>query len=912
MTDHNNLYNILNKLNSLTPSAANSPVTKSKQKNLLESTMSEVIKEKYMGFNKTEKAIAKNPNVKDPGAVAASIGRKKYGKAAFQKAAAAGKKMGESEMEEGNEFSGELAKARAQHKDEFNVDGKTYPVKENGLQRYTGIKKYGKKGFEALQKAGRDGASEEEKGRIKDRYLQNEKQLDEIRYMASGYDQEHTTPARVKEVAPPGAKAERMVKHIKKGYARNGKLTPKEKSIAYATAWKAHNAGKVEEAVQALSVLSRYGMSLEQITEGWDDMLKDVEKKRREEKGTGKFDKKKDATTGGTIYTRKYDPKSGESEESGKDSEGNATQKRGRGRPKKSTFESHKVINRLVDDVFEDIMGEGDEEQLSYEQEQLKTHIGANMYKQLANTMKTNEDFNDNLFDVLYDYYIDEMPYGVAKARTGDPTQWLHDKLQRVFPALDEGSIQSGVWTATPPKPGNPNVPAPMDPEGVPAQRVSKSYPAPQKTAPTAPAAPASAPMGTIKGGVWTADAPKPGEKGVPVPVPVDESLNSILKLAGMQVNESKAKVQIKEGAILNRPDNTMAGAVTRTDPTRVQVAPNVQKSVIDYNKKIADVDAKNDTWRQDTNPVASEFGKSVGNFVGSAVAAPKAAWSAAKQAYNQAVEPMAKPEPPVDVIPDPKKGSSNPKESAMTDEETPVKENSLTAMLKLAGMKVAESKADEKADNDYDNDGKVKTGKEEYLGSKIAAARKAGKLKEGKCSDCGKDPCVCKEEKCMECGMYESKCSCTKQVDECMSPMANGMEDQEGTMNIDTSMDSKGHKSVTITADGNSALELMQMLKLAGVNGGEIPQEEPEGVMVIATPDEEELEEDSRYEANTTPEEHAYPVQKLTKGGDGDVAGREKRMHPDKPTWKNGDNALAETVSLKMMREYEGIKIKK
>jgi hypothetical protein len=47
------------------------------------------------------------------------------------------------------------------------------------------------------------------------------------------------------EKAPPGDKAERMVKHIKKGYAKDGKLTDKEKSIAYATAWKAHNAGKV-------------------------------------------------------------------------------------------------------------------------------------------------------------------------------------------------------------------------------------------------------------------------------------------------------------------------------------------------------------------------------------------------------------------------------------------------------------------------------------------------------------------------------------------------------------------------------------------------------------------------------------------------------------------------------------------
>jgi hypothetical protein len=35
---------------------------------------------------------------------------------------------------EGNEFSGELAKAKAQHKDSFEVDGKEYPVKEDKLE----------------------------------------------------------------------------------------------------------------------------------------------------------------------------------------------------------------------------------------------------------------------------------------------------------------------------------------------------------------------------------------------------------------------------------------------------------------------------------------------------------------------------------------------------------------------------------------------------------------------------------------------------------------------------------------------------------------------------------------------------------------------------------------------------------
>ena len=153
------------------------------------------VNEKYMGFSKLEREIAKRGDVRDPGAVAASIGRKKYGKEKFQKAAAAGKKLGEQddiqrprhpqaldyqqgpendeqyrahhglddpdrkrerrlratdyktldrlerqavnrgkqideEPNEGNEFSGELAKAKATGAKEFKVDGKTYPVKE--------------------------------------------------------------------------------------------------------------------------------------------------------------------------------------------------------------------------------------------------------------------------------------------------------------------------------------------------------------------------------------------------------------------------------------------------------------------------------------------------------------------------------------------------------------------------------------------------------------------------------------------------------------------------------------------------------------------------------------------------------------------------------------------------------------
>jgi len=48
--------------------------------------------EKYEGFAKLKGELARKPGVKNPGAVAAAIGRKKYGKEKFQKMAAAGKK----------------------------------------------------------------------------------------------------------------------------------------------------------------------------------------------------------------------------------------------------------------------------------------------------------------------------------------------------------------------------------------------------------------------------------------------------------------------------------------------------------------------------------------------------------------------------------------------------------------------------------------------------------------------------------------------------------------------------------------------------------------------------------------------------------------------------------------------------
>lgn len=45
----------------------------------------------------------------------------------------------------------------------------------------------------------------------------------------------------------------------------------------------------------------------------------------------------------------------------------------------------------------------------------------------------TLEQYVEKNFDKLFEYYLStgEMPYGVAKARTGDPYNWIADKLEQ-------------------------------------------------------------------------------------------------------------------------------------------------------------------------------------------------------------------------------------------------------------------------------------------------------------------------------------------------------------------------------------------------------------------------------------------------------------------------------------------------
>ena len=54
-----------------------------------------------------------------------------------------------------------------------------------------------------------------------------------------------------------------------------------------------------------------------------------------------------------------------------------------------------------------------------------------NRFKFEVKQFEANGDLDHDLYEALYDYYMDkgEIPYGVAKGRTGDPYEWISDKF---------------------------------------------------------------------------------------------------------------------------------------------------------------------------------------------------------------------------------------------------------------------------------------------------------------------------------------------------------------------------------------------------------------------------------------------------------------------------------------------------
>ena len=201
-----------------------------------------------------------------------------------------------------------------------------------------------------------------------------------------------------------------------------------------------------------------------------------------------------------------------------------------------------------------------------------------------------------------------------------------------------------------------------------------------------------------------------------------------------------------------------------------------------------------------------------------------------------------------------------------------------------------------------------------------------------------------------------------TVKVDGKEIPVKESMEvpvQDDSQFNVTTSMSSDGEKNVTVTATGEHAAGLLQMLRMAGLGGSDKAQEleqEPsievvgvdsdEGCEVDEVASQQDLEDieaqDQEHEVGNdyeeVPEADApvdQPVTKPVNGpkpeyksmrastmGPGEGDNGEKAMNPDRPTFKNGDNALSNppargkevlkavaALESKLAAEYESIK---
>ena len=137
------------------------------------------------------------------------------------------------------------------------------------------------------------------------------------------------------------------------------------------------------------------------------------------------------------------------------------------------------------------------------------------------------------------------------------------------------------------------------------------------------------------------------------------------------------------------------------------------------------------------------------------------------------------------------------------------------------------------------------------------------------------------------------------EKVDECGPGPMGSMNQDDGNMSINTSMNSDGTKSVSVNATGDQADVLAQILKMAGlaahqsVHGGE---QEPKAIVIQAGP-EEQVEEERDIEYANTPDEEVENVDAILHQGDD--LNREKEQYAGMA--KAGDNPMATRESIEM-----------
>lgn len=64
-----------------------------------------------------------------------------------------------------------------------------------------------------------------------------------------------------------------------------------------------------------------------------------------------------------------------------------------------------------------------------------KFNIKEKQATNVAEFLEGEDDLDTFVEEIIFDFYLDsgKMPYGTAKARTGDPQEWMFNELSREF-----------------------------------------------------------------------------------------------------------------------------------------------------------------------------------------------------------------------------------------------------------------------------------------------------------------------------------------------------------------------------------------------------------------------------------------------------------------------------------------------
>jgi len=221
-----------------------------------------------------------------------------------------------------------------------DFDAQQGKTDESALQAYLGKKKYGETGMKALQKAGREGASKSKMEKIRARHdKMDEADVEEGNRFTGNLAKARAAGLKkadldgdgdmetVRETNAPVSPVKKVDVPAYQRKAQGGNWKVSQKDL---------EADRLRNISDPKGLARMRGENPGDIDEGWDEMLKYVKDKEKDDMKVGSTRKTHKGTVTKTAtglrHTRDYDPDTGETK-----TDDDKAEKRGRGRPKKYT-----------------------------------------------------------------------------------------------------------------------------------------------------------------------------------------------------------------------------------------------------------------------------------------------------------------------------------------------------------------------------------------------------------------------------------------------------------------------------------------------------------------------------------------------------------------------------------------------